>query len=41
MLADADGQLVPAEEHEQRAAGNERAGAEQATRGEVALWRVC
>ncbi len=37
LLADADGQLVPAEEHDQGAAGDERAGAEQAAGGEVAL----
>jgi hypothetical protein len=37
LLADADNQLVPAKEHQDGAAGDERARAEQAARGEVAL----
>lgn len=37
LLSDADDQLVPAEEHDHGAAGDERAGAEQAAGREVAL----
>jgi hypothetical protein len=40
LLADADNKLVPAEQHEQAAAGDERAGAEQAAGREVALQKA-
>lgn len=41
LLADADNKLVPAEQHQQAAAGDERAGAEQAAGREVALEEIC
>lgn len=41
LLADAGDELVPAKEHEHGAAGDERAGAEEAARREVALEVRC
>lgn len=40
LLADANDKLVPAEEHHCGAAGDERTGAEEAARREVALYIV-